>query len=100
MCTALPAPDNGDIQYSLDTTAPFVYKTVATYSCNEGFGPVGETERLCGRPDPNAGEWSGSGATCEGQYSANAVFSETSHKKLLYFCIYSCLHVGCIYRHH
>ncbi len=74
MCTSLPAPDNGEIQYSPDTTAPFDYETIATYSCNDGFGPVGVTERLCGGDDPNAGEWSGNGATCDGKKnSANTV---------------------------
>ncbi|XP_064387965.1 uncharacterized protein LOC135336171 isoform X3 [Halichondria panicea] len=65
MCTSLPDPDNGEIQYSPDTTAPFDYETIATYSCNDGFGSVGVTERLCGGDDPNAGEWSGNGATCD-----------------------------------
>ena len=73
MCPDLPGPTNGRVTFSTDSLAPFTLNTVATYSCDEGYGlSGGSTTRTCG---PNAvntdpeGTWSGSAPTCEGEYS-------------------------------
>ncbi len=82
MCASLAIPDNGRIVYSPDGTSPYVYRTVATYSCNPGFGPVGATDRVCGGNDPNNGVWSGSGATCAGMMMDTILCGYTSIPKL------------------
>ncbi len=67
MCTAL-CPDlepvtNGIVTYSVDMVAPFRdVGTVATYSCEEGFGLIGLESREC----LEGGVWSGETPTCEG----------------------------------
>ena len=72
MCPDLPDPTNGRVTFSTDSLALFTLNTVATYSCDEGYGlSGGSTTRTCG---PNAvntdpeGTWSGSAPTCEGEY--------------------------------
>ena len=40
-CPHIPDPLNGDIVFTIDTTAPFDIGTQALYRCNEGFALVG-----------------------------------------------------------
>ena len=57
-CGDLDDPNNG--QVSLDGTIP---GSIATYTCDPGFGLVGVMERMC----QANGQWSGNEPTCEGQ---------------------------------
>ena len=69
-CSSLLGPDNGQVTYSTDTTSPFDIGTMATYSCNTGFGlSGGDATRSCGGDgsSPN-GIWSGMSPTCQGMY--------------------------------
>ena len=55
---------NGVITYATDSIPDFEIGTVATHSCDPGFGLVGDMTRTC----MNAGlfgVWSGSAPTCE-----------------------------------
>ena len=67
MCTAI-CPDldlaNGVISYSPDTT-PRLEGTVATHSCDVGYGLSGVTERTC----QSDRTWSGESITCEGEHN-------------------------------
>ncbi len=65
MCLDLPVPTNGVITYSPDTTSPYDYRTVATYSCLDGYGLAGgDKTREC------LGMWTGIAPTCERKYTA------------------------------
>ena len=71
MCPDLPVLTNGKVTFSTDTVAPFSLTTMATYSCDQGYGlSGGNTIRTC---DPNAdntnreGVWSEDAPTCEGE---------------------------------
>ncbi len=67
VCSDIPAPDNGRITYSTDTTSPYDFGTVATYVCNTRFGLVGVGSRSCVGDDTSlVGSWSETGSTCEG----------------------------------
>ena len=70
-CEDLPDPSNGEINFSLDKTAPFEFETTATYSCDPGFGiSGGDPVRTCGGDGSSpSGEWTGNASTCEGQFS-------------------------------
>ncbi|XP_064384964.1 uncharacterized protein LOC135333878 isoform X2 [Halichondria panicea] len=60
VCLDLPVPTNGVITYSPDTTSPYDYRTVATYSCLDGYGLAGgDKTREC------LGMWTGIAPTCE-----------------------------------
>ncbi len=68
MCTNLPAPDNGIVIYSTDTTSPYDFGTVATYICDTGFGLTGEATQTCDGYDSSPiGVWSGQASICDGQ---------------------------------
>jgi hypothetical protein len=55
-CPRLKPPTDGSVQYTgIDVDS------VAEYSCNEGFRPIGDTVRVCG-PD---GIWSGVPPVCQ-----------------------------------
>ena len=70
-CTELTTLGNGTI--STDTGSDSLVLglgSIATYTCNTGFGLVGQTTRVC--EDTNGGTvttetWSGSAPTCEGR---------------------------------
>ena len=65
MCTSLAAPSNGLISYGPNMTSPFNYQTVATYSCNTGYGLFGgDRTRQCVSTSPGDGGWSGIAPTC------------------------------------
>ena len=66
MCTSLGTPTNGLISYGPDTTSPYNYQTVATYSCNTGYGLFGDdTSRQCVSSTPGDAGWNGAAPTCE-----------------------------------
>ncbi len=66
MCIDLPAPDNGRITYSTDTTSLYDFGTVATYECDIGFGlNGGVVTRTCRGDDSDSdGTWSGIAPSC------------------------------------
>lgn len=71
MCPSVPDPVNGDVAYT--TTASegtFSFGTVATYSCDQGFGQQhGIVERTCtGLGNSSIGEFSDVPTTCEGDF--------------------------------
>ena len=72
MCPDLPDPTDGRVTFSADSLAPFTLNTMATYTCDEGYGhSAGSTIRTCG-PNPvntdSEGTWSGSAPACESEF--------------------------------
>ncbi len=69
MCPDLPDPANGRVNFSADGLAPFVLATMATYSCEPGYGLNSTDTRTCvdesGETDP-VGTWDGDAPTCSG----------------------------------
>lgn len=66
-CPAISAPANGQVSFATDTTAPYDFATVATYTCDTGYGLAGDAIRSCGGDMSNTtGVWSGAAPTCEG----------------------------------
>ena len=61
-CSDLTVPTNGVINYHPDTT-PRLEGTVATQSCDDGYEPLGGTERTC----QSDRTWSGGVITCIGE---------------------------------
>ena len=57
-CGNLTDPANGSVNHTAGTT----FKQTATYSCNTGYGLVGDSNRTC----QATGNWSGSVPTCQG----------------------------------
>jgi hypothetical protein len=57
-CPSLPHPANGVVLLTNLTEG-----SLATYSCNEGFGLAGDRGRMC----QSDGMWSGEAATCVGR---------------------------------
>ena len=74
-CTCLNLT-NGVITYNPDTTVR-LEGTVATHSCDVGYGLSGGTERTC----QSNRRWRGGSITCEGNY-----LSEGSTSAILFFC--------------
>ena len=73
MCPDLPNPTNGRIVYGSDSEALFDVSTIATYMCDEGYGPATPSSitRTClvSATDTTTnpiGDWFGSAPTCEG----------------------------------
>ena len=58
-CGYLDAPENGTVSVSGTT-----YNSVANYSCDPGFGLIGDAMRTC----LGTGNWSGSEPTCTSKY--------------------------------
>ena len=56
-CRTLTNPTNGQVSYTAGTT----FGQTATYSCNTGYGLVGDSIRMC----QATGMWSGSAPTCQ-----------------------------------
>ena len=53
------------ISYGLDSSSGDL-RTVATYSCNEGFQLIGDESRICiDRGDGNGGVFDGEASFCE-----------------------------------
>ena len=66
VCPALFV-NNGVVTYSTENSAePFVYGTVSTYTCNDGFSLLGSEVRMC----EQSSEWSGRAPICSG----NAIY--------------------------
>ena len=57
-CGTLTDPVNGSVTHSAGTT----FKQTATYSCNTGYGLLGDSNRTC----QAIGNWSGSEPICQG----------------------------------
>ena len=67
VCSVLPAPDNGTIEFST-TTLQLGLGATAAYSCDSGFVLVGEIIRTCedtNRGTVSTGTWSGEGPSCK-----------------------------------
>ena len=63
-CEPLSSIHNGVITYSEDTD-PFIFGTVANYSCNRGFFLEGESTRFCnGSGSSVKGVWNGTAPVC------------------------------------
>ena len=77
-CISLGAPTNGEVTYSSGTTSPFNYGTVATFTCNTGFGLIGNMTRTCeGDGSSPVGLWSEVTPTCVGEIGQQCF----SHRK-------------------
>ncbi len=63
LCRALPAIDNGRVQYSPDFIPDFNVGTEATYTCNFGFRLIGQMVLEC----EETGLWSDVSPSCEGK---------------------------------
>ena len=66
-CDDLPDPENGNIVFTPDNTAPFDLNTVAMYECFPGYVLAGEfEERTCmADHDLDTGFWDRAAPTCE-----------------------------------
>lgn len=92
-CSSLSPLRNGQITFSENRNAPFVYGTTATYSCSSGYiiaKDNNEPVRICGRNGTTCdnvrvcngdgtstvGEWSGESLVCviEGDYFPTKMF--------------------------
>ena len=69
MCSDLPIPTNGLVMYSPDTTSPYSYLTMASYSCTAGYGlSGGDNTRQCVYSISTPGMWNGTAPICDGKY--------------------------------
>ena len=70
MCPDFPDPANGRVTFSSDDVALFTLGTMATYSCDQGYGlSGGNAVRMCNANTvitDSEGVWDGSAPTCEG----------------------------------
>ena len=73
ICTAItcqlltPVTNGGAITYSPDMTIPFAIRTVATYSCLQGFRLEGSPDRTCvGDGSTSDGTWDSVEPVCNG----------------------------------
>ena len=77
-CLLLPSISNGVISYSGDTTSPFAFGTLATYSCNDGFYLAGVSVRTCiGSGSLPDGFWLGTEPECLGLKLKMHVYCDT-----------------------
>ncbi len=67
-CIMLPLLDNGVIDYSAASPAPYEFGTTARYLCNTGYGLTGGDAVLSCEGDgfSTNGTWSGAIPTCGG----------------------------------
>ena len=70
-CPYIANPEHGRVTFDHDPLVPFIARTIATYSCDLGYGlEGGDLVRTCEMdgfsPD---GAWSGKAPTCIGQLS-------------------------------
>ena len=56
MCSTLESPLNGQVHQQSQQ-----YQSTVSYTCNEGYLPMGVTTRTC----ESNGSWSGQQPTCE-----------------------------------
>ena len=86
MCDPLTTPTNGLITYSPDTTPPFDFETMASYSCNVGFGlRNGGTVRSCVNSAVISGQWSGTNTDpeCDSKWLLNENVLNTSNYTII-----------------
>ena len=76
-CGTLTNPVNGQVSHSGGTT----FEQTATYSCNAGYGLVGDNTRTC----QATRVWSGSAPTCQGSCVSS------SPDVCLYLCACICV---------
>ncbi len=68
-CQQLTESTNGEVSVSTGTHGVNLgVGAVATYSCSNGYGLVGQATRTCVSDGGSSGIWSGSQPTCEGLY--------------------------------
>ncbi len=66
-CQQLTHLTNGEVSVSIGTLGVNLgVGAVATYSCSNGYGLVGQVTRTCVSDGGSSGIWSGSEPTCEG----------------------------------
>ncbi len=67
MCPAISAPPNGGISFNPGNSEPFDYDTMATYTCEAGFGlNRGDPLRICsGDGSSIDGTWTGNMPSCD-----------------------------------
>ena len=67
-CADIPDPNNGNIHFSVDNTAPFDIGTTATYHCFNGYHLAGgDTVRVCKKGGSGGNFWNGTAPICQGQ---------------------------------
>ena len=67
-CQPLTQPSNGVVSISTGTHGVNLgVGAIATYSCNSGYGLVGQASRTCVSGGGTTGTWSGTQPTCEGK---------------------------------
>jgi len=80
MCQDLSDPENGDIDFFVDTNSTFDVLTTAVYKCDTGYNLTGgDTVRTClGSNNNPDGDWSGVAPSCEGEFFSehNAVVTQ------------------------
>ena len=64
LCPELTVPVNGTITVRSTSQLQLGVGTTATYSCDPGYGLVGETTRTCEDTNGGTGVWSGDDPTC------------------------------------
>ena len=67
ICPNLPQPVNGAVMYS-SSTIPRPEESTVTYSCNTGYGLVGNSVRMC-----TSSGWSGTNPLCRGTGSLHSM---------------------------
>ena len=93
MCPSIPDPLNGDISYSTDPSddGSYSFGTVATYTCDEGYGQRGGVlRRTCGGDgSSNRGAFSGEPGLCEGMLylSQSILFHYMSRHRRIKFLV-------------
>ena len=67
VCPSLNNPPNGQIEFTETSADAFNFQTMATYSCDTGYGLFGgDGVRTCVGSLSGPGVWSGIEPTCEG----------------------------------
>ena len=73
-CGTLTNPTNGQVNH----TAGATFGQTATYSCDPGYNPVGDSTRIC----QAGGVWSGSEPNCQGMLLLERMFRVKVHPKV------------------
>ncbi len=77
MCASLSPPTNGRVAYFTDSAPPYDYDTVATYTCDIGFGIAGgDVNSVCTDENNEAvGRWTRIPPTCERKFYTHSSFT-------------------------
>ncbi len=69
ICPALAEVSNSELSYAIpDSSGEFVYSTVASFVCLDGYYLVGSGTRTCtGNGLTITGTWTGSNPSCKGK---------------------------------